>query len=192
MAITFLSKTEPPFSERVAGKINKPDILECSTSSENQIGKQLSAFNLRFSTPAGRTISVESAYQGSKVFEKGGPFQDIYDKSSREAKTDPRVRTHGRITSFQFFNRKMPAMPLNAFYNWLYISTIIRAEPDIAAMLEPYRGFTDQFFNPNRGRSCQAEAVSMIKGLSRHGLLTEEYMKDWRKFYQLSEELIKM
>ena len=65
-------------------------LLEVSTKSEEKLGQRLSAFNLKIQTEIGE-ISIESAYQGSKVFKAGGPFTDIYAKDSRSAKKDERL-----------------------------------------------------------------------------------------------------
>ena len=49
-------------------------VLEVSSKSREELGVALSAFNLTFTTlKHNRTFSVECAYQGSKVFERGGP-----------------------------------------------------------------------------------------------------------------------
>src|SRR5699024_11427566 len=48
-------------------------LLEVSTKSDSEIGWRLSAFNLKLDTPIG-AVSVEAAYQGSKIFTRGGPF----------------------------------------------------------------------------------------------------------------------
>lgn len=59
-------------------------ILEISTKSNNELGVKLSAFNLMIHTNE-RAFSVESAFQSSKVFENGGPYTDLLNKSSKEA-----------------------------------------------------------------------------------------------------------
>ena len=64
-------------------------ILEISTKSSSETGKKLSAFSLNIHNA---TISIESAFQGSKVFENGGPYQDLYNVSSRDAKKDQRIK----------------------------------------------------------------------------------------------------
>ena len=65
------------------------NILEVSSKSRQELGVALSAFNLSFTTVKHqRTYSVECAFQGSKVFERGGPYVDILDMTSREAKKD--------------------------------------------------------------------------------------------------------
>src|SRR6266545_2909145 len=53
-------------------------VLEVSSKSEDPLGVSLSAFNLTLRIGGSRRMSVESAYQGSKVFEKGGPFHELY------------------------------------------------------------------------------------------------------------------
>ena len=79
-------------------------VLEVSSKSREELGVALSAFNLTFTTlKHNRTFSVECAYQGSKVFERGGPFVDMFGMTSREAKKDDRLRSSGRLTGFRFF-----------------------------------------------------------------------------------------
>lgn len=53
-------------------------VLEVSSKSREELGIALSAFNLTFTTiKYSRTTSVECAFQGSKIFEHGGPFLDL-------------------------------------------------------------------------------------------------------------------
>ena len=56
-----------------AEKLNKiSPILEISSKSTSRLGVSLSAFSLSMQTLDGQKMSVECAYQGSKVFENGG------------------------------------------------------------------------------------------------------------------------
>ena len=72
--------------------------LEISSKSLESLGNALSSFNLKICTVKKQQIfSVECAYQASKVFEFGGPYLDILDKTSREAKTDPRLKSSGKF-----------------------------------------------------------------------------------------------
>ena len=93
-------------------------LLEISSKSEEILGQRLSAFSLEVETEIGK-ISLEAAFQGSKVFEEGGPFTDIYKKSSREAKKDPRIRNSGKLIGFNYFGVEWPIIPKTAFYDWL-------------------------------------------------------------------------
>src|SRR6516225_5758729 len=58
-----------------AARIGYEPILEISTKSDDKIGRHLSAFHLKVPSSRG-PIPLESVYQGSKVFESGGPYQD--------------------------------------------------------------------------------------------------------------------
>ena len=74
-----------------AAQERHPDarILEVSRMSDDALGNQLSAFNLMLEDKAqGRQVSVECAFQASKVFERGGPFLDLLYASSGDAKRD--------------------------------------------------------------------------------------------------------
>lgn len=70
-------------------------ILEVSTKSNNPLGNCLSAFNLTLNG-----IPVECHFQSSKVFEKGGPYVDLLNKSPKDAKQDERLRNSGKLTRF--------------------------------------------------------------------------------------------
>src|SRR5438045_2323692 len=54
------------------------NILEVSTKSDRQRGQHLSAFYLKVKNERLGEIPLECAFQGSKVFEHGGPFTDLY------------------------------------------------------------------------------------------------------------------
>src|SRR5271157_4661235 len=56
---------------RLAGYQN---LLEISTKSKSERGRHLSAFHMTADTKDAGTIKLELAFQGSKVFERGGPF----------------------------------------------------------------------------------------------------------------------
>lgn len=151
-------------------KIEK--ILEISTKSNCDIGVRLSAFNLSFITVKyKRCFSVEVAFQASKVFELGGPYQDLLDKTSREAKTDGRLRDSGRLTGFKFFGIEWPLQPKTIFYDWLYINALNK-NPDLCEMISEYEGFTDIEFNPNKSINCQARSAAIFVSLQKKGLLS--------------------
>src|SRR5712691_6502298 len=60
-------------------------LLEISSKSDEKLGQRLSAFSLKVKTRGHGMIPLECAFQGSKVFERGGPFTDLYSATSREA-----------------------------------------------------------------------------------------------------------
>ena len=64
---------------KAANELGMSTILEISSKSEEDIGVSLSAFNLMIKTKQSKSFSVETAFQSSKVFEKGGPYIDLLD-----------------------------------------------------------------------------------------------------------------
>ena len=73
---------------------------------------------------AERRQTWECAYQGSKVFENGGPYHELYLVSSQEAKTDDRLRNSGALVAFNFCGESFPIEPKTAFYDWLYMTAL--------------------------------------------------------------------
>nr|WP_211260343.1 hypothetical protein [Stenotrophomonas chelatiphaga] len=148
-------------------------VLEVSSKSREELGVALSAFNLTFTTlKHNRTFSVECAYQGSKVFERGGPFVDIFGITSREAKKDVRLRSSGRLTGFRFFGTDWGLEPQTAFYDWLYINAL-KKQPGVTEQLMDYSAFSDIEFNPERSINCQAYSVALYLSLHKRQLLKE-------------------
>lgn len=143
---------------------NVQNPLEVSSKSDQELGVKLSSFNLKFQTQKGRSLSVEAAFQGSKVFELGGPFRDILEKSPLDAKRDPRLRSSGALVKFHFFGEHWELEPKTAFYDWLYINALLK-NPDLATAVTDYDGFTDIEFNPERSINCQARSVALFCAL---------------------------
>jgi hypothetical protein len=148
-------------------------VLEISSKSEEQTGVSLSAFNLMITTKKKNVIfSVESAFQASKVFQRGGPYVDLLEKSSREAKKDARLRESGRLTKFLFYGEEWPLEPKTAFYDWLYLNALEKnKELSLAAC--QYSAFTDIEFNPKKSINCQAYSAALYVALSKRGILQE-------------------
>lgn len=147
-------------------------VLEISSKSEDELGIKLSAFNLMIKTKNGKEFSVESAFQASKVFEKGGPYKDLLDVSSREAKKDERLKNSGKIIAFFIDGKTFETEPKTYFYNWLYINTL-HLYNELTEQLINYDAFTDIAFNPQKSINCQAEAAAIYVSLHKQGLLQE-------------------
>jgi hypothetical protein len=138
--------------------------LEVSSKSEQELGVRLSSFNLRFRTKKGRELTVEAAFQGSKMFEHGGPFVDLFHASPMDAKRDDRLKSSGRLIKFSFFGDDWTLEPKTAFYDWLYINALLK-NPELASIVTDYDGFTDIEFNPERSINCQARSVALFCAL---------------------------
>lgn len=154
---------------------NIKSILEVSSKSEEILGNQLSAFNLMIqhskkNSNEFKEYSVEVAFQSSKVFEKGGPYTDLLDKTSMEAKKDERLKNSGRITKFKFFSSEWKTTPYTAFYDWLYINALNK-KPDFAAQVLKFDAFTDIEFNHEKSVNCQAFSVALFCALKQRNLI---------------------
>lgn len=148
-------------------------LLEISSKSEDPLGIELSAFNLRIKTKKlGKEFTVESAFQASKVFERGGPYVDILDKNSLEAKKDIRLKESGRLVNFKFYSAIWPLVPRTAFYDWLYLSALSQNKK-LASHLLNFDGFTDIEFNPAKSINCQARAAALFVSLVRRDMLDD-------------------
>lgn len=148
-------------------------LLEISTKSGKPLGRKLSAFHIEVATRDHGLIKLELAFQGSKVFERGGPFTDLYRKSDGEigqAKRDPRLKESGALIGFRFEGGEFPLEPKTAFYDWLYCSFLCEHR-NWAEEITEYAGFTDIEFNPNRSINCQARSAALFLALNSRGEL---------------------
>lgn len=148
-------------------------ILEVSTKSSEKLGSRLSAFNLMLETDDYGSISIESAFQGSKVFENGGPYNDIYEKDSLSAKRDERIKTSGSLQCFEFENKIWELEPKSAFYDWIYIKALYPHIEYIKERITQYDAFSDIEFNPKKSINCQARTCAILASLINLGLLDE-------------------
>lgn len=152
-------------------KCHNKSIIEISSKSTELIGVKLSAFNVPYNLN-GIEISLESAFQGSKVFQNGGPFHDIYKKGPVEAKKDPRLKENGAIIGFNLDGLPFQSEPKDYFYNWIY-SYALYTHKDLIDQLIDYDSFTDIEFNPKKSLNCQARTVAILRGLHGAGKLDE-------------------
>lgn len=152
-----------------AGKAGYTPLLEISSKSEEKLGQHLSAFHLKVRVEETET-RLECAFQGSKVFERGGPYTDLYFVDPRTAKRDTRLQESGQLTGFFLNGYSFPLEPKTIFYDWLYINAIY-VHREWLKRLYRYAGFTDIEFNPNKSINCQARSCALFVSLMRNGLL---------------------
>lgn len=144
-------------------------LLEISSKSELEVGQKLSAFHLKIEAE-GEATTVECAFQGSKVFELGGPFRDLFRKTSKEAKRDTRIRGSGRLIGFEFEGKNYPISPTTVFYDWLYFKALY-PHRDWISRRDEWAGFTDIEFNPERSINCQARSFAVFTSLMKRKIL---------------------
>lgn len=160
-------------------------ILEISSKSDNKVGLQLSAFNLLIFTDDNYQIPLESAFQGSKVFENGGPYEDLYGQSGRTIKKDPRLTDSGKLIRFAFQGDEWELEPKTAFYDWLYLKAVLSNLDLLNAFLSAnFMGYTDIEFNPKKSVNCQARSCALLTSLSERDIL-DEVMSDRQLFIEL-------
>jgi hypothetical protein len=161
-------------------------LLEVSTKSDHKVGQHLSAFHLKVHSKTLGDIPLESAFQGSKVFEAGGPYTDLYSADVRAAKRDSRLKESGPLVGFMFDDVRFSLEPRTSFYDWLYV-TAIYPHRDWLRRLLKYKGFTDIEFNPERSINCQARSCALFVALMSNNLL-DRAVQSPTAFIQLVSE----
>lgn len=156
----------------VAQQMGIQPLLEISTKSQLALGKALSAFNLKLDVKNLGRISVEAAFQGSKVFQGGGPYREFYRMSGREIRKDERLRNSGSLEHFNFAGENWVLEPKTAFYDWLYL-TALSQNYALSSQLLAFKGFTDIEFNPEKSFNCQARSAALYVALMRKGIFEQ-------------------
>ena len=162
--------------------------LEISTKSNSDLGVSLSAFNLKLDVDT-EFVSIESAYQSSKVFKNGGPYRDILNLNSYDAKKDERLKESGELIGFEFEGNEWNVTNSPNFYDYLYIRALIDFEDK--KLIQEFDCFTDIAFSQtslkyknNLSFNCQARSVAIYLGLLNN---LEEY-KIVKKLYDISQK----
>jgi hypothetical protein len=162
--------------------------LEISTKSNTDLGVSLSAFNLKLDIDT-QFVSIESAYQSSKVFKNGGPYRDILNLNSYDAKKDERLKDSGELIGFEFEGNEWNVTNSPNFYDYLYIRALTDFEDK--KLIQEFDCFTDIAFSQtslkyknNLSFNCQARSVAIYLGLLNN---LEEY-KIVKKLYDISQK----
>lgn len=157
-------------------------VLEISSKSNAKVGQRLSAFSLKIEIDD-EQYPLESVYQGSTVFDLNGPFPEIFTYSPREAKKFIRENQRGNIIAFELEGIRYPLSPKNAFYDWLYIRSLVDHVDWISENID-FDGFTDIEFNPSKQVNCQARAFAEFFSLRTKSQL-ERAAQDFSYFASL-------
>jgi len=159
-------------------KFPNEKILEVSTKSFDEIGKKLSAFNLKLD---GKPL--ECVFQSSKVFYKEGQFEFLINKSPIEAKHFIRDNCKSPLKEFRYNGMSFPIYPKSMFYDYIYIKSLINI-PTLSKELIKYNIFTDIEFNSKKSINCQARSCAIYSYLLRNNCVNE-YLSDINKFKTL-------
>ncbi len=178
-ALSQKQKSIESLHEQILKKYSNAKILEVSRKSENPLGIALSAFNLTLPIN-NNEYPIENIFQSSKVFSNGGPYQDLLYVHPREAKRDERLKTSGKLISFELNSNIWEIEPKTLFYDWLYIHALYRNKKLINEIIQ-YDTFTDIEFNPKKSFNCQARSVAIFVSLYKKGLI-KSYLYDKNLF----------
>lgn len=159
-------------------------ILEVSTKSLEEIGRQLSSFNLKIQTKEGK-FPLECFYQSSKVFTNFWGEYQIFEAlymSPKSAKVRLAKENHKCLIKFRCFGKDFPLEPKYLFYDWLYINAV-KELPDLINHIFNYKFFTDIEFNPDKSLSCQARTLVLYIWLIKNNRL-DDYINNPIYFYK--------
>ena len=191
MAISQKQKCSRSLHDAIKRKYESARVLEVSSKSEDPLGLKLSAFNLVIRLDSGEQATVESAFQGSKVFYGGGPYSDLLLVHPREAKRDKRLKAAGPLAGFEFQGSHWGLTPRTAFYDWLYLRALIGGDLDRERILS-FDAFTDIEFNPKKSVNCQARSVALYRALSEDpDVDVAELLGDQESFIRVHEMRIR-
>ena len=160
MAVSQKQRSIQSLHKNAKETLKLNSILEVSSKSEVELGRNLSAFKLQINLDDGSSMPVENAFQGSKVFKNGGPFSELYFTDTMKIKKDIRLKDSGDLTKFSFDGFDWPIEPKTAFYDWVYLKALVQSVGLTEKLLE-YDAFTDIEFNPKKSFSCQAKTVAL-------------------------------
>lgn len=166
---------------RIVSTTDLRNPLEISSKSATPLGVALSAFNLqlRFLCDPPLNASVETVYQGSKIYAgQHRSDNDRYFLQPREARK--RAREHEAchdLSGWAIGNYYFNLDSGTDFYDWLYLGALYQ-QLELLRKLLQYDCFTDIEFNPKKSLACQARSAALARSeyLSRGSLLP--YLKN--------------
>lgn len=161
----------------------KAKILEISTKSSDDIGIQLSAFNLTWKLN-GKEYPVECIFQGCKKFLGGGPYRDLIIGKPLDAKRDLRLKESGVLQCFIFRKQMWPLNPKSFFYDYLYLNAL-STHTELHEKLLEFDTFTDVEFNPKKSINCQARSAAIFCSLVKQNKLHDYLMhpEEFKRYY---------
>ncbi|SVC96588.1 uncharacterized protein METZ01_LOCUS349442, partial [marine metagenome] len=127
MAVSQKQRSIQSLHENAKETLKLNSILEVSSKSKVELGRNLSAFKLQINLDDGSSMPIENAFQGSKVFKNGGPFSELYFADTIKIKKDIRLKESGDLTKFSFEGFDWPIEPKTVFYDWLYLKALVQS-----------------------------------------------------------------
>lgn len=146
-------------------------ILDVSKNSDVPLGRKLSGVNLLYETDSG-SYPVMNIFQSAKVFEGGGPYQDLLEEDASLVSQDRRLKESGRILGFHFQGEPYSLTPRHYFYDWIYVSAL-NQHKELHDEILSYDMITDIDYNMNSMFASSARALAYFISLNRAERLEE-------------------
>lgn len=136
------------------------------------IGKACTPWLLKLSTKDGESLPVAALYEAAKVFEFGGPYEDLRNKRPESVLGDPRLKNSGDLMGFHFEKEAFTTTPRHKFFDYLYIRALKERE-DLKEALLKAEIVTDITYQMSSMYLSPARSVSYFISLCKEGLLEE-------------------
>lgn len=147
--------------------------LEVSLASRQPEGIAAAAMKLplRLETLP-QEVPVGIVYEASRVFENGGPYEELLQCSRQKVQKDHRLQQSGACTGYRLEGRDYLTEPYPyAFFNWLY-GCALRQHPDRAGNILNFGAFLDlDLGSAKKDKNSPARAAAVYAGLSAAGKL---------------------
>ena len=178
MAFSQKQKNVLSFHKSIQGHFPESRIIEISTKSQEPLGVNLSAFNLKLDG-----YPLECVFQSSKVFEGNVQFENLLFEDPKTAKQYIRENVTLPLIGFRYKNEFFETLPRTLFYDYIYISALLQSNIDVSNIAN-YDIFTDIEFNEKKAYNCQARACAIYAYMLRKGKV-EYYMSSRERFKEL-------
>ena len=178
MAFSQKQKNVLSFHKSIQKRFPNSRIIEISTKSQEPLGVNLSAFNLKLDG-----YPLECVFQSSKVFEGNVQFENLLFEDPKTAKQYIRENVTLPLIGFRYKNEFFETLPRTLFYDYIYISALLQSNIDVSNIAN-YDIFTDIEFNEKKAYNCQARACAIYAYMLRKGKV-EYYMSSRERFKEL-------
>lgn len=177
-----LKKSLETMHHRILAKESGGRLLEVSPYGSN-LGKKLTPWTLTLNLKSGESFPVAAILESAKVFERGGPYEDLAEKDQDVLLSDTRLTESGRLLGYHFEGEAFTLNPRHKFFDYLYIRALSQ-KPELFEDLLQVDILTDITYQMHSMYLSPARAVGYFISLLRLGIL-EEILQSDEKFNML-------
>lgn len=163
------------------------------------LSQSLSPYNLKFRTKSNTMVSVERAFHGSKVFQNGKQFKELFNYRRYDIRTLKELRTNGEVKEFNFYNKVFVVSDYDSefFYIWLYLHTLNQKHNlYLLSYIKNTDGFYEDFQDKNTKYGNASLACAVAKYLLNNDLfdycMRDDFLlyKEVKKFILLFKNIV--